>query len=177
MLLNSKPTWSPTPEFTSCCPHMPLSSQLKRPIMNNSQLLKSPTQPSSQPTWWLNATPDTENTWHAPCSTEVTSSPRMSMQPLQPSRPREPFNSLTGAPLDSRSESTINPPPLSQEVISPRSWEQSVWSQTPPPLLKSSQDSTTSSTWCTPREPSSTGTSVKVWKKENSLKPEKILLP
>merc|ERR1711976_560529 len=29
----------------------------------------------------------------------------------------------------------------------------------------------------TPREPSSIGTSVKVWKKENSLKPEKILPP
>jgi hypothetical protein len=68
------------------------------------------------------------------------SSPRMSMLQLLPSRPREPSNSSIGAQLDSRSVSTINHQLSSQEEIWPRSWEQSVWSPTPPLLLKSSQD-------------------------------------
>merc|ERR1711943_68033 len=45
------------------------------------------------------------------------------------------------------------------------------------PLLRSSPESTTSSISCTPREPSSIGTSVRVWKKVSSLKPERILPP
>ncbi len=175
--LNSKPTWSHIQESTSCCHLTHLSSQLRRLITNNSQLLKSPTAASSQPTWWPNVTQDTESIWLAPWCTEVMSFQKMSTHQLPPSKPREPFNSSTGAQLDSRSVSTINPQQLSQEEIWPRLWEHAAWSPTPPPLLKSSQDSITSSTWCTPREPSSTGTSDKVWKKENSPKPEKIWLP
>merc|ERR1719498_291614 len=44
-------------------------------------------------------------------------------------------------------------------------------------ILRSSPESTTSSISCTPREPSSTGTSQKVWKRESSLKPERISPP
>ena len=176
MLLNSKPTWCHIQESISCCHHTAPSSQLKRLITNNSQLLKSPTQLSNQPTWWPNATQDTENIWLALWCTEVTSSQKMSMPPLPPSRPREPFNSLTGAQPDSKSELTINHQQLSQEVISLKSWEHAAWFQTPPPLLKSSPDLITNSIWCTPKEPSSTGMSDKVCKKESSQKPEKILL-
>merc|ERR1712166_1687370 len=43
--------------------------------------------------------------------------------------------------------------------------------------LRSSPESIINSISCTPREPSSIGTSVRVWKKVNSLKPEKILPP
>merc|ERR1712083_46896 len=50
-------------------------------------------------------------------------------------------------------------------------------SPTPLPSLRSSQESITSSILCTPREPSSIGTSERVWKKVSSPKPEKILLP
>merc|ERR1712167_392588 len=45
------------------------------------------------------------------------------------------------------------------------------------PSLRSSQESIISSILCTPREPSSIGTSERVWKKVNSPKPEKILPP
>merc|ERR1712072_129117 len=44
-------------------------------------------------------------------------------------------------------------------------------------LMKSSPELITSSILCTPREPSSIGTSVRVWKKVNSPKPVKISLP
>jgi len=172
--LNSKPTWSLILESISCCHLMPPSSQLKKPITNNSALLKSPTPLLNPPLWWPNATPDTVNIWLALCFTEVTSSPRMSTLLLPPSRPREPSNSSIGAPPDSRSVLTINPPPSSPEEISLRSWEPSVWFPTLPPSPKSSQDSIINSILCTPREPSSIGTSEKVWKKVNSLKPEKI---
>merc|ERR1712021_254405 len=50
-------------------------------------------------------------------------------------------------------------------------------SLTPLPSLKSSPELIISSISCTPRELSSIGTSERVWKKENSLKPEKILPP
>merc|ERR1739842_276182 len=50
-------------------------------------------------------------------------------------------------------------------------------SPTPPPSLRSSPELTTSSILCTPREPSSIGTSVKVWKKVSSPKPVRISLP
>merc|ERR1712088_735708 len=48
---------------------------------------------------------------------------------------------------------------------------------TPPPLPKHGLDLTTSSILCTPNVPSSTGTSVKVWKEVNSPKPVKIWPP
>jgi len=116
MLLNSKPTWSLILVSISCCHHMPLSSQPKKLITNNSQLLKSPTLLLNPLPWWPNVTPDTENTWPAPCFTEEMLSPKMSMPLLPPSKLKEPSNSLTGAPLDSKSESITNLPPLSQEV-------------------------------------------------------------
>merc|ERR1711934_1158558 len=48
---------------------------------------------------------------------------------------------------------------------------------TPQPSLRSSPESITSSILCTPREPSSIGTSVRVWRKVSSPRPEKILPP
>merc|ERR1712167_44690 len=48
---------------------------------------------------------------------------------------------------------------------------------TPLPSLRSSPESIISSILCMPREPSSIGTSERVWKKVNSPKPEKILPP
>ena len=177
MLLNSKPTWSHIPESISCYHPIPPSSQLKRPTTSNSQLLRSLTAALSQPTWWPSATQDTVNIWLAPWCTEEMLSLKTSTQLLLPSRPREPFNSLIGAQLDSKSESTINLQQLFPEEISLKSWELAAWFPTPQPLLRCSADLTTNSTWCTPREPSFTGTSDKVWKKENSPKPEKIWLP
>jgi len=114
--LNSKPILSLTLESISCFHHMPPSSLLKKLITNNFQLLKSPTVLSNPLPWWPNVTPDTENTWLAPCFTEEMLSPKMSMPLLPPSKLKEPSNSLTGAPLDSKSESITNLPPLSQEV-------------------------------------------------------------
>merc|ERR1712086_358004 len=55
--------------------------------------------------------------------------------------------------------------------------ELAAWSPTPPPLPKSSPESITNSISCTPRELSSIGMSEKVWKKESSLKPERISPP
>jgi len=138
---NSKPTWFPIQEFTLCCHHTHQSSPLKKLIMNNWLLLKSPTPVLNQPTWWSNVTQDTENIWLVPWCTEEMLSPRTSTQPLPPSRPREPSNSLIGVPPDSRLESTINHQPLSQEEIWLKLWEQFAWFPTLPQLLKSSQDS------------------------------------
>merc|ERR1712083_391588 len=45
-------------------------------------------------------------------------------------------------------------------------------SPTPLPSLRSSQESITSSISCTPREPSSIGTSERVWRKVSSPRPE-----
>merc|ERR1711907_45423 len=45
------------------------------------------------------------------------------------------------------------------------------------PSLRSSQELITSSILCMPREPSSIGTSERVWKKVSSPRPEKILPP
>jgi len=138
--LNSKPTWSLILESISCFLHMPLSSLPKKPITNNYPLPKSPTLPSNPPPWWPNVTPDTENTWLALCYIEEMLSPKMSTLPSPPSKLKEPSNSLTGAPPDSKSESTINPLPLFPEVISLKSWEPSVWFPTLPPSPKSSLD-------------------------------------
>merc|ERR1712243_495064 len=93
--------------------HFPLATyapviSLRRHIMNNSPLPRSPTLASSQPTRWSNAIHVTENTWLAACCTVVMLSPRMSTPPLQPSRPKEPSSSSIGVQLVSRSESTTN---------------------------------------------------------------------
>merc|ERR1712029_572011 len=40
---SSKPTWSHIQESTSCFPHMPQSSQPRKPTTSNSQSPKSPT--------------------------------------------------------------------------------------------------------------------------------------
>merc|ERR1712048_1153220 len=93
-----------------------------------------------------------------------------------PSRPSEPSNLSTGAPPVSRSVSTTNHLPLSQVVTWPRSNEPSVCCPTPLPSPKLGLDLTTNSISCTPNELSSTGMLVKVWKKVNFLKPEKIWL-
>ena len=61
-----------------------------------------------------------ENTWLAACSIEAMSYLKMSTLPLPPSRQREPSSLLTGAPLDSKSESTTNHLQLSQEEIWPK---------------------------------------------------------
>ena len=146
MLPNSKPIWSHIQESTSCFHHMPQSSQPKKLITNNYQVLKSPTHHSNQPTWWPNVTQDMVNIWLAQWCIEVMSSPKTSMPPLPPSKPTDPSNLLIGAQLDSKSESTINPPPSFQEVIWQKLWELSAWSPTLPLLLKSSQDLITNST-------------------------------
>merc|ERR1719245_2012752 len=131
---------------------------------------------SSQLTKWSNVIHVTVNTWPVVCCTVVMLSPRMSTPPLPPSRPREPSNSLTGAQLVSRSVSTTNHQQSSQVVTWPRSKELSACCPTQLPLLKPGPDSITSSILCTPRELSFTGMSVKVWKKVNSPKQEKIWL-
>merc|ERR1712168_453742 len=126
-------------------------------------------------TKWSSVIHVTVNTWPVVCCTVVMLSPRMSTLPLLPSRPREPFNSLTGAQLVSRSVSTTNHQLLSQVVILPRSNVPSACCPTPPPLPKHGLDLTTNSILSTPREPSFTGMLVKVWKKVNSPKPVKNL--
>merc|ERR1719328_185978 len=97
------------------------------------------------------------------------------MLQLQQSRPRDPSNLLTGVQLVSRSVSTTNHQLLFQVVILPRSNVPSACCPTPPPLLKHGPDLITSSILCTPRELSSTGMLVKVWKKVNSPKLVRIL--
>merc|ERR1712136_144466 len=119
----------------------------------------------------------TVNTWPAASCTVVMLFQRTSTHPSPTSKPREPFNSLTGVQLVSRSVSTTNHQPSSQVVTWPRSNVPSACCPTPPPLLKHGLDLTTSSILCTPREPSFTGMLVKVWKKVNSPKPVRILLP
>jgi len=145
MSLNSKPTWSHIPEFTLCCHLMLQSSQLKKLIMNNFQLLKSLTVHSNPLTWWPNVIPDMVNIWLVPCFIEVMLSPKTSMLLLQPSKPKEPSNSSIGAQLDSKSELTINHQQSSQEEILPKLWELFVWFPTQLPLLKFSQDLITNS--------------------------------
>merc|ERR1719166_758928 len=100
----------------------------------------------------------------------------MSMLLLPPSRPKEPSSLLTGVQLDSRLVSTISLQLWFLEVTRPRSREPSVCSPTPPPLPRPGPGLTTSLTSCMPREPLSTGMSEKVWRRESSLRPEKISL-
>merc|ERR1719394_1920245 len=98
------------------------------------------------------------------------------MLPLPPSRPREASSLLTGVQLVSKLVSTTSLQPSSLEVTRLRSREPSACSPTPPPLLRPGPDLTTSLTSCTPREPSSIGMLEKVWRKESSLRQERILL-
>merc|ERR1712137_1304689 len=177
ILPNSKLTWSHTHVFTSLSPPTHQSSLPKKHTTSNFPSLKSPTLVSSQPTKWSNVTQDTVNTWSAVSCTVVMSFQRMSTHLSPTSRPREPSNSSTGVQLVSRSVSTTNHQPSSQVVIWPRSKEPSACCPTPPPLPKHGPDLTTSSILCTPRELSSTGMLVKVWKKVNSPKLVRILPP
>merc|ERR1711971_1529326 len=64
--------------------------------MSSSPFPRSPTPASSPPTRWRSATLATESTWPAVSSTEVMLSPRMSMLPLPPSRPRGASSLWTG---------------------------------------------------------------------------------
>merc|ERR1712206_29905 len=82
----------------------------------------------------------------------------------------------SGAPPDSRSASTTSHPPLFPEVTWPRSRELSACCPTPPPSLRPGLVLTTSSISCTPSVPSFTGTSVRVWRRENSPRLVRILL-
>merc|ERR1712007_318219 len=73
---SSRPTWCPTPGSTSLwSPTLP-SSLLRRPTMSSSRFPKLPMLASSLPTRWSSATPDTESTCLAACSTEEMLSPR-----------------------------------------------------------------------------------------------------
>merc|ERR1719402_1666477 len=103
--------------------------------------------------------------------------PKTSTPQSPTSRPNARFNSSTGAQPVSRSVLTTSHQPLSQVVIWPRSNVPSACCPTPPPLPKHGPVLTTSSISCTPNVPSSTGTSVKVWKKVNSPKHVRILPP
>ena len=116
ILPNSKPIWSHILVSTLCWVHTLQLSQLRKLITNNSQLLKLPTLHSSQHQWWPNATQDMVNTWHALCYIEVMLYQKMLTHQLPPSRPREPFNLLTGAQLVSKLVSIINHQLLFQEV-------------------------------------------------------------
>merc|ERR1712226_998064 len=73
--------------------------------------------------------------------------------------------------------STTNHPLLYQEETPPRLLVQSACSPTPQLLLRPGLDWTTSLTSCTPRGPSSTGMSVRVWRRENSPRQGRILPP
>merc|ERR1711994_994073 len=133
---------------------------------NNCPLLKSPMLALNQPTKWLNAIQDTENTWPVVSCIEVMLSPRMSTPLLPPSKLRDLSNLLTGVQLVSRLVSTTNPQLLSQEVILPRS--NVPFACCPTPLLSLKLGLVL--IICTPSVLSFTGMSEKVWKKENSPK-------
>merc|ERR1712228_967017 len=111
--------------------------------------------------------------WLAACSTEATLSLRMLMLPLPPSRQKEPSSLWTGAPQDSRWESTWDLQLWSQVEILPKSRELSACFPILLQLLKLGPDLTTSSTLCMLSERLFTGTLEKVWKKESSLRQEK----
>ena len=95
-------TWCHTHVFTSLWPPMLLLSLLRKLTTSSWVLLKSPMLALSQPIRWLNVIHVMENTWPAVCCTVVTWYPRMWMQLLQQSRPREPFSLWTGVQLASR---------------------------------------------------------------------------
>merc|ERR1712166_1664087 len=117
-----------------------------------------------------------ESTWLAALCSAGTLSLRMSTPLLLPSRPSAPSSSSTGALPVSSAELTTSLLPLSLVVTSLASCALCAWFPTPPPSLKFSPASTTSSILCTPSVHSFTGTSVKVWKKVNSPKLVRISL-
>merc|ERR1719270_530917 len=98
----------------------------------------------NQQTKWSSVIQDMASTWPAACSTGEMWSPRMSMPPLPPSRPREASNLLTGVQQDSRLVLTTSHQLWYQKVTSPRSREPSVCCPTPPPSLRLGPDLTTS---------------------------------
>merc|ERR1719336_1691138 len=148
----------------------------RRLTMSSCLLEKLPMLALNQPTRWLNVIPEEESSWLAVCSTGVMLSQKTSMLQLPPSRPREPSSLLIGVQQDSRSESTISLQQLFLELTWPRSREPSVCSPTPLPLPKPGQDLTTSLILCMPRELLFIGMSEREWRKESSLRPERILL-
>merc|ERR1711974_194291 len=103
-------------------------------------------------------------------------SPRMSMLLLPPSRPSVPSNLWIGVPLASKLVSITNLQLLSLVVILPRFNVPSACCPTPLPLLRLGLVLIIILILCMPTVPLSIGTSEKVWKKENSLKPVKIWL-
>merc|ERR1719244_258124 len=117
-----------------------------------------------------------ENTWPVVFFSVATLSQRMSMLPLQLSRPKGVSSLLTGVPRDSRSVSTTSLQLLSQEVISLKLHVLCACCQTLQLSQKLGQDLITSLTLCMPRELSFIGMLEKEWKKVSSLKLEKILL-
>ena len=95
-------TWCHTLVFTSLWPLMLRWSQQRKPIMSSWVLLKSPMPALSQPIRWWNVTHVMVNIWPAVFYSAVMWFQRMWMQPLQQSRPREPFSLLIGVQLDLR---------------------------------------------------------------------------
>ena len=160
--------------FTSLWPFMLQSSPQRRLIMNNWLYQRSPTLVSSQPTRWSSVTQDMASTWPAACSTEEMWSPRMSMQPLPPSRPREPSSLLTGVQQDSRLVSTTSHQLWFLEETWLKFQELSVCSPTRLPLLRPGQDLITSLIWCTPSVHLFIGMLEREWRKGNFLRQEKI---
>merc|ERR1712113_1055436 len=95
---------------------------------------------------------------------------------LPPSRPSVPSNLWIGVPQASKLVSITNLPLLSLVVILPRFNVPSACCPTPLPSLRLGLVLIISLILCMPNVPLSIGTSEKVWKKENSLKPVKIWL-
>merc|ERR1711971_1012785 len=143
---SSRPTWSPTLGSISPLSPMLLSSLLRRLTTSSSAWPRSPTPASSRPTRWSSATPAMASTWPAACSTGAMSSPRTSMLPSPPSRPRGASSLSTGVQQASRLESTTSHPPWFQVVTWPRCSARSSCSATPPPSPRRGPGSITSST-------------------------------
>merc|ERR1711923_64023 len=149
---------------------MPPSFHLRKPTMNNFPLLRSPMPVSNLPTKWSNAIPVMASTWPVASCTEEMLSPRMSMLPLQPSKPNAPSNLSTGVPPASKLVSTTNPQPLYPAVISPRSNVPFVCCLTPLLLLRLGLVLIISLILCTPSVLLFIGMLEKVWKRVSSLK-------
>merc|ERR1712184_14902 len=171
---NSRPTWSHTLESISHWPPTHQSSLPKKHTTNNFPFLKLPTHVLNQPTRWSSVIHDTVNTWLAASFTEVMSCQRMLTRLLQISRLNELFNLSIGAQPVLKSVSTTNHQLLFQVVIWQRSNERSVCCLIQLLLLKLGHDWIINSILCTQNVPLSTGMSEKVWKRENSRKPERI---
>ena len=95
--MSSKLTWFHTHVFIS---HWPPTHQLcpRTVLATNLTLFKKlPMLVLKLKTKWLNVTHVMVNTWLAASCTVVTLFQRTSMLPLEISKPKEPFNSLTGA--------------------------------------------------------------------------------